>query len=77
MDKAAVAFHAATGWPHLPLRERVADKLADVLFASDEVLEIIRGGRADHVPDAELAAIEKVVASFYEQVNEVMAAITD
>lgn len=79
MDKAAdlIELHEATGWLHVPLQERIADKLGDILFASDEILDMIRNGRAESLPAESLLAIERVITTLYEQVNEAMAGITD
>jgi hypothetical protein len=70
-------LHDATGWLHVPLQERIADKLGDILFASDEILDMIRSGRAECLPADSLLAIERVITTLYEQVNEAMAGITD
>jgi hypothetical protein len=64
-------------WSHLPIQERVADKLGDILYASDEILDMIRCGRADHAPNDTLVAIEKLVSGVYTQVNELMKKVVD
>ena len=65
------------GWTHLPIEERIADKLGDILFASDEILDMIRRGSAERVPDATLFAMERVVTAVYNQINELMKRVTD
>ena len=60
---------------HLPVSERVLDKLADILFATDEILDMIRV--EDQVPDSRVMAVEKAAMSVYEQVNELMKSLSD
>jgi hypothetical protein len=72
-----MTFAEAAGWPHLPIQERVADKLGDILYASDELLDMLRCGRAEHAPDATLYDVERLVSSVYHQINEVMKRMTD
>lgn len=71
------SFPQTAGWLHLPLQERIADKLGDILYASDEILDMIRSGRADRVPSEILLAVERLVSSVYQQVNDAMKGITD
>ena len=71
------SFPETAGWLHLPLQERIADKMGDILYASDEILEMIRRGRAEHVPSELLLAVERLVSSVYHQVNDAMKGITD
>jgi hypothetical protein len=61
--------------PHLPLQERVLDKLADILFASDEILDMIRSSERPLSFDE--ANIERSVDSIYQQVNELMKRLSD
>lgn len=58
----------------LPLSERVLDRLADIMFASDEVLDMIRTSR---FADESTGEIERSVRSVYNQVNELMKKLTD
>ena len=58
----------------LPLSERVLDRLADIMFASDEVLDMIRTSRYQ---DESTGEIERSVRSVYNQVNELMKTLTD
>jgi hypothetical protein len=58
----------------LPLQERVVDKLADILFASDMILDMLK---ADQLPPEYLSAVEGSVKSVYDQVNELMMQLTD
>jgi len=58
----------------LPLQERVVDKLADIMFASDMILDMLRTERksAGH-----LSRVEPSVRRIYDQVNELMKQLTD
>ena len=60
----------------LPLQERVVDKLADIMFASDMILDMLR-----HDPKIvsvrHLSSVEPSVRQVYEQVNELMKQLTD
>ena len=60
---------------HLPVSERVLDKLADILFATDELLDMIHV--EETVFDARTTAVEKTAFSVYEQVNELMKSLAD
>lgn len=60
---------------HLPMSERVLDKLADILFATDEILGLIRV--EERMPDATTVFIETSVQSVYDQVNELMKRLAD
>jgi len=59
----------------LPLQERVVDKLADIMFASDMILDMLRADR--HIAPEYLATVEGSVRSVYDQVNELMMRLTD
>ena len=60
---------------HLPISERVLDRLADILFASDEILDMLR---AEDAPfDDRTTAVERSVEQVYEQVNDLMKTLTD
>ena len=60
----------------MPLQERVVDKLADMLFASDMILDMLNDERS---PDfgGYLASVEPSVRRVYDQVNELMKQLTD
>jgi len=60
---------------HLPMSERVLDKLADILFATDEILDMIRIG--ERPPDATTVVVESSVQRVYDQVNELMKKLAD
>ncbi len=51
MNDKAISFAETAGWPNLPIQEQIADKLGDILYASDEILDMIRSGRAEQPPD--------------------------
>ena len=59
----------------LPLSERVLDRLADIMFASDEILDMIR--TQTRYPDDSARQIETQVRQVYNQVNELMKKLTD
>lgn len=60
---------------HLPISERVLDRLADILFATDEILDMIRV--EERAPDATTVAVESSVQRVYDQVNELMKKLAD
>jgi hypothetical protein len=60
---------------HLPVTERVLDKLADILFATDEILDMLHV--EETIFDARTIAVEKAAQSVYEQVNELMKTLSD
>ena len=60
----------------LPLQERVVDKLADIMFASDMILDMLRHDR-DGKCAGHLSSVEPSVRRVYEQVNELMKQLTD
>lgn len=59
----------------LPLSERVLDRLADIMFASDEILDMIR--TTTRFPDESTRDIEKSVRGVYNQINDLMKKLTD
>lgn len=59
----------------LPLQERVVDKLADILFASDMILDMLGADR--RIPAQYLSEVERSVRQVYDQVNELMMQLTD
>ena len=60
---------------HLPMSERVLDKLADILFATDEILDMIRV--EETIFDARTIAVETVAQSVYDRVNDLMKTLSD
>ena len=59
----------------LPLSERVLDRLGDILFATDEILDMVATQR--RFPDETSHSIESCVRQVYNQVNELMKQLTD
>ena len=59
----------------LPLSERVLDRLADIMFASDEILDMI--GTQRYIPDDTTQDLEKSVRHVYDQVNDLMKKLSD
>lgn len=72
--KAAIQFDAMSA-VHLPMSERVLDKLADILFATDEILDMVR--IEERPPDPTTEAIHTSVQRVYDQVNELMKKLAD
>lgn len=60
---------------HLPMSERVLDKLADILFATDEILDMLQ--MSDQLPGRTVSSVEDSVRSVYDQVNELMKQLSD
>jgi hypothetical protein len=60
---------------HLPMSERVLDKLADILFATDEILDMIRV--EERLPDPTTVVVQKSVQRVYDQINELMKKLAD
>jgi hypothetical protein len=73
-DKIPYEIDATTA-VHLPMSERVLDKLADILFATDEILGMLK--IPERLPDSTSVVIESSVQSIYEQVNELMKKLSD
>lgn len=73
-DKVPYEFDSTTAI-HLPMSERVLDKLADILFATDEILGMVR--LQERMPDPSIASVERSVQSLYDQVNELMKKLSD
>ena len=60
----------------LPLSERVLDRLADIMFATDEILDMI--GTQPYETDADTTrVIETSVRHVYDHVNDLMKKLTD
>lgn len=57
------------------MSERVLDKLADILFATDEILGMLRV--PERLPDSTSVTIETSVQSVYNEVNELMKKLSD
>jgi hypothetical protein len=62
--------------PAMPLQERVVDKLADMLFASDMILDMLNDERS-YTAAGSLTSVEAPVRRVYEQINELMKQLTD
>ncbi|MBV9492642.1 MAG: hypothetical protein JOZ54_00210 [Acidobacteria bacterium] len=74
MTYKATDFNAMTA-VHLPLSERVLDRLADILVASDDIVDMIRMG--ERVPDDRTSEVLSSVRLVYEQINDLMKQLTD
>jgi hypothetical protein len=73
-DKVPFEIDATTA-VHLPMSERVLDKLADILFATDEILGMLRV--PERIPDSTSVTIEASMQSVYDEVNELMKKLSD
>lgn len=73
-QKAPLEFDAMTA-VHIPMSERVLDKLADILFATDEILGLVRV--EERVPDPTAVAVEQSMQRVYDQINELMKRLSD
>lgn len=73
-DKATTEFDAVTA-VHLPMSERVLDRLADILFATDDILDMIHV--EERLPDHAAVVVEASVRLVYDQVNELMKQLAD
>ena len=60
----------------LPLQERVVDKLADIMFASDMILDMLRSDRETGTA-SHLSSVAPSVRRVYDSVNELMKQLTD
>jgi len=58
-----------------PVQDRVVDKLADMLYASDMILDMLRDDRY-YVPD-HLRRLEPSMKRLYGEVNELMKQLCD
>lgn len=74
MNKAHLEFDTMNA-VHLPMSERVLDKLADILFATDEILDMIRV--EERLLDPTTVVVEDSVQKVYDQVNELMKRLVD
>ncbi len=59
----------------LPLSERVLDRLADIMFATDEILDMI--GTHRYMADDTTCDVEQSVRHVYDHVNDLMKKLTD
>lgn len=59
----------------LPLSERVLDRLADIMFATDEILDMI--GTQHYMADDTTRDVEQSVRRLYNQVNDLMKKLSD
>jgi hypothetical protein len=74
VDTKQIEFDAVTAM-HMPLNERVLDRLADILLASDEILDMLATGK--RFPDDNSRDVERSVRSVFDQVNDLMKKMTD
>jgi hypothetical protein len=61
----------------LPISERVLDRLADILFATDEILDMIGTEQQRTFLDETTQEVESSVRDVYNQVNDLMKKLTD
>ncbi len=74
MNKAPIEFDAVNA-VYLPMSERVLDKLADILLATDEILDMIRV--EERLFDPTSVTVETSVQKVYDEVNELMKKLVD
>jgi len=74
MNKAPIEFDAVDA-VYLPMSERVLDKLADILLATDEILDMIRV--EERLLDPTSVTVETSVQKVYDEVNELMQKLVD
>ena len=74
MNKAAIEFDTVNAI-YLPMSERVLDKLADILLATDEILDMIRV--EERLFDPTSVTVEASVQKVYDEVNELMKKLVD
>ena len=60
---------------HLPLSERVLDRLGDILLASDEILGMI--AMNPMISSDTTRSVEESVKTVYERVNDLMKTLAD
>ncbi len=60
---------------HLPMSERLLDRLSDILFASDEILGMIDAQRRPL--DSSSQSVKTAVSRVYHDVNELMKQLVD
>lgn len=60
---------------HLPMSERVLDKLADILFATDEILSLVNS--EERLPDETSVEVQDSMQRVYDQVNNLMKRLAD
>ena len=60
---------------HLPMSERVMDKLADILFATDEIIDLLKS--EETARDKRMLVAKDTVKGVYERVNELMKTFSD
>jgi hypothetical protein len=59
----------------MPMQDRVVDKLADMLFASDMILDMLHDDR--YFAPEHLRTLEPSVRRIYNEVNDLMKQLTD
>jgi hypothetical protein len=59
----------------LPLQERVIDKLADIMFASDMIIDMLK--HDPFVSEHQLKTVGPVVKRVYDDMNRLMHQLTD
>lgn len=60
-------------WYRMPLRERVADRLADLMFNADDLLDMLKAEDARN----DFRWLEPNIRQVYENVNALMKSICD
>jgi len=59
----------------MPVQERIVDKLADIMFASDMIRDMLKHDR--FVSKHQLETVGPIVQRVYDDVNALMRQLTD
>jgi len=59
----------------MPVQERIVDKLADIMFASDMIIDMLKHDR--FVSKHQLETVGPTVKRIYDDVNALMRQMTD
>jgi hypothetical protein len=62
-----ISAHGIATWANLPIEERLADRLADLMLAADEIADMLQHGQNAAVPP-----IHAQIARIYEEASAVM-----
>jgi hypothetical protein len=60
-------------WHRMPLRERVTDRLADLMFDADDILQMLGAHGAVH----DFSLLETDLRRIYDSVNIMMKSLCD
>jgi hypothetical protein len=79
LETTTAASTTIIGWSSVPLHERVLDRLADVLFDTDEILAMLHPD--DLAPTnhdrAKLTCVTSEIRQVYDTINSLMMRMSD